>query len=67
MAINSLKFLAFVIIVCVLYFIAPKKIRWFVLLATSYIFYFIASTELIIFLLTTTISIYLAALRNEQN
>lgn len=62
MAINSITFLIFVAIVCILYFIMPKKIRWCVLLIASYIYYYIASGTLIVFLLITTLSIYLLAL-----
>ena len=66
MAINSLKFIAFVAIVCALYFIFPKKIKWFVLLASSYVFYWLSSTKLTLFLIFTTISVYLAALIMEK-
>lgn len=62
MSINSLNFIAFVAIVCILYFIFPKKAKWVVLLVSSYIFYFLSSSKLIVFLLLTTLSIYLAAL-----
>lgn len=62
MLINSLNFVVFVAVVCILYFIFPKKAKWFVLLAASYIFYWISSNKLIIFLLITTLSIYLGAL-----
>lgn len=62
MAINSLKFILLVAVVCILYFIFPKKIRWVVLLVASYTFYFLSSGKLMIFMLATTLSIYLAAL-----
>ena len=62
MSINSLYFVAFVAIVCILYYIFPKKAKWVVLLIASYIYYFLASNKLIVFLLFTTISIYLTAL-----
>lgn len=62
MAINSLYFILFVAIVCILYFIVPKKVKWLVLLLSSYTFYFLSSSKLIVFLLITTLSIYLAAL-----
>lgn len=62
MSINSLSFIAFVAIVCILYFIFPKKAKWVVLLISSYIFYFLSSSKLIVFILLTTLSIYLAAL-----
>lgn len=62
MAINSLSFIAFVAIVCFLYYIFPKKAKWVVLLAASYIFYFLSSNKLTVFILATTLSIYLLAL-----
>ena len=61
MTIVSLKFLAFIAIVSLIYFIMPKKIRWIVLLLASYAYYFISSKALIGYLLVTTISIYLVA------
>ena len=62
MSINSLYFVAFVAIICILYYIFPKKAKWAVLLIASYIYYFLASSKLIVFLLLTTLSIYLIAL-----
>ncbi len=62
MTINSLEFVVFVAIVCLLYFLMPKKIKWIVLLLSSYIFYFINSGKLMIFMLLTTVSVYLSAL-----
>ncbi|MCI9178198.1 MAG: MBOAT family protein [Clostridia bacterium] len=62
MSINSLNFILFVAIVCIMYFLFPKKVKWVILLFASYVFYFLASSKLIVFLLATTISIYLAAL-----
>lgn len=62
MAINSISFLIFVAIVCIIYFIVPKKVKWGVLLIASYIYYFLSSGKLMIFLLITTISVYLLAL-----
>lgn len=62
MAINSLKFILFVAMTCILYFVFPKKVKWLVLLIASYTFYFLSSGKLIAFLLASTISIYLAGL-----
>ncbi len=62
MSLISLKFFAFVAVVCFAYFILPKKTRWMVLLLASYAYYFIASKKLSIYLLITTISIYAIAL-----
>lgn len=62
MAINSIKFILFCLIVLVLYFLSPKKDRWKILLLESYLFYYISCGKLIIFLLITSLSIYLASL-----
>ena len=48
-------FLPFVVI---LYSIVPKKCRWFILLISSYIFFWTISGKLIIYLLFTTLSVY---------
>ena len=63
MAINSLNFIAFVFVVCVLYFILPKKVKWIVLLVANYIFYYICSNWMIVYMLITTMSIYLIGLK----
>ena len=62
MAIISVKFMAFLAIISLLYFVMPKKIKWIVLLLGSYIYYFLSSSKLTIFLIITTISIYVSAL-----
>ena len=62
MTINSLNFIIFVAIVCLVYFIAPKKIKWIILLIANYIFYYLCSNWLIIYMLITTLSIYLIGL-----
>ncbi len=62
MAINSIGFVVFVAIVCMIYFLAPKKVKWAVLLIASYIYYFLSSGNLAVFLIITTISVYLLAL-----
>ena len=63
MAINSLKFIVFVAVVCCIYFIAPKKVKWIVLLLANYVFYWLCSNWLIVYMLITTLSIYLIGLR----
>lgn len=62
MTINSINFVLFVALVSFIYFIFPKKIKWIVLLAANYIFYFICSKWLIIYMIITTLSIYILAL-----
>lgn len=62
MAINSVNFVLFITIVSILYFVFPKKIKWIVLLISSYVFYWICSEWLIIYMLITTLSIYIAGI-----
>lgn len=50
-------------IVVVLYNIVPKKVRPFILLGASCIFYYLSSANLIIFLLMSIVSIYLTGLK----
>lgn len=66
MTINSIYFILFIAIVCLLYFIVPKKIKWMVLLVASYTFYWICSSKLIVFLLITTLSIYFVTLKLDK-
>ena len=63
MTINSLNFILFVAIVCILYFIVPQKAKWVILLIASYIFYWLCSNLLIIYILITTLSIYVLTLK----
>lgn len=66
MAIISLKFLAFVAILSLIYFTIPKKLKWISLLVASYFYYFISSKELTIYLIITTITIYVSTLLMEK-
>lgn len=63
MAYNSyLYLLIFLPIVFVLYLIVPKRIKWLVLLVSSYAFYAVNSLYLIVFLLISTLTIYFGGL-----
>lgn len=62
MLINSLSFIAFIILLLIIYVVIPKKVKWVVLLLASYIFYFLNSTKLIVCILLTTLSIYIVGL-----
>lgn len=59
----SFEFLLFVGISCLAYFIAPKKVKWVVLLAASMYYYFCNSKMLTAMVVITTLSIYLGALQ----
>lgn len=60
MSFISLKFALFVIICLGIYYIFPKKTRWVVLLAFSYIFYAICNLKFIVYIVVTTITTFLA-------
>ena len=59
----SFSFLAlFLPVVVALYSATPRRFRWVVLLAASYVFFWSLSGMLIAFLLASTVSIYLVGL-----
>ncbi len=62
MSFVSLEFIGFVLATFILYYLFPRKIRWIILLVSSYIFYFLSSKSLIVFLLLSTLSIYFGTL-----
>ena len=66
MSFISIKYIAFLIISVLLYYIVPKKYKWIILLASSYIFYYLSSKGLLIFLLISTLSIYSAGLMIDR-
>ncbi|MCI7302407.1 MAG: MBOAT family O-acyltransferase [Clostridiales Family XIII bacterium] len=59
MSFTSIAFIGFIILTAIIYFIVPKRVRWGVLLAASYAFYFLSSPKTFIFVLITTISTFL--------
>ena len=61
MAFTSLAFLLFVTAVVLIYYAAPLKYRWIVLLAASYGYYLQASAKSFIFIITTTIVTFYSA------
>ena len=55
----SISYLAiFLPVVIVLYAVCPRRFRWVVLLAASYVFFWLISGKLIIFILISTLTIY---------
>ena len=62
MEIVSLKFLAFVVALLIIYYIIPKRFRWIILLLGSIIFYYLTSKKLICFVILSSIIIYLLGL-----
>lgn len=66
MLFNSYHFLVFFPIVCLLYFVLPKKIRWIWLLASSYYFYMCWNPIYLILIVISTILTYLCAIFVEK-
>ena len=63
MSFTSLLFLAFVLVVTVLYFTAFRKIQWICLLIASLAFYLFSGPKFIVFVLVTSFSTWLIARR----
>ncbi len=66
MLFNSFSFLYFFPIVVTLYFVFPRKIRWFWLLITSYFFYMSWNPKYALLILTSTIITYLSGIYIEK-
>ncbi len=66
MLFNSMEFIAFFIIVLLLYYIFPKKIRFICLLVTSYLFYMAWNAKYVILLLTVTLITYFSGLSIDR-
>ena len=62
MLFNSLAFLIFLPVAFILYWIAPQKTRWIVLLLISYYFYMAASPRYVLLLLATSLVVWGASL-----
>ncbi len=62
MSFISFKYAVFLILVVLMYYIIPKKYRYFVLLIGSFIFYYLSSKILGMFLLTSIITVYILGL-----
>ena len=58
MQFTSVSFLLFAAMLLVLYYLCPKKVRWVLLLAASWVFYLWAGVEYVAFLAFTTLSTY---------
>ena len=72
MSILSFSYFFLVLILLVLYYIFPLKIRWIILLFGSVVFYFLSSGWLIVYLFLSTIIIYFLGLmldkeKNQDN
>ena len=62
MSYTAFTFIIFMLVTMLLYFIMPRRARWGVLLAASYLSNFLSSKLLVFSLLATTVSVYLSGL-----
>ncbi len=62
MSITSLSFILFAAVLCLCYFLLPKKLQWVVLLAGSLYFYCNAGVQGLVYILLTATSAYAGAL-----
>ena len=63
MLFTSYEFIAFLLILFLVYYLIPKRFQWMLLLAANYIFYFFSGPKFLIYILTTTVSAYIAGNR----
>lgn len=54
----SYSFIAFLLILFVLYYLVPKKFQWMLLLAANFLFYFSAGMYYPLFILTTSVTVW---------
>lgn len=62
MVFNSIEFLIFLPVVFIIYWLIPKRCRWFILLIASYVFYMYWNWKLVFLILFTTIISYFSAI-----
>lgn len=61
MLFTSSRFILFLLGLFILYYIVPRKFRWMLLLAASYLFYYIAGPKYLIYIAATTVTAYLTS------
>lgn len=66
MLFTSYSFIAFLVILFLLYYSVPKKYQWMLLLAGSYFFYACADVRFLLYIGVTTISTWYAGKKIEQ-
>lgn len=67
MLFTSYEFIIFVAFLLGLYYIVPKRFQWILLLVASYIFYWTANPAYLLYIGVTTVTIYFAARKIEEN
>lgn len=66
MLFTSSRFIVFLLVLFILYSIIPKKFRWMLLLAASYLFYYIAGPKYLIYIAATTVTSYLTSRKLDR-
>ena len=60
MLFTSYEFIAFLLVMFLLYYLVPKKFQWMLLLVGSYVFYAWAGIHFLAYILATTVTTWLA-------
>jgi alginate O-acetyltransferase complex protein AlgI len=63
MLFTSYRFILFILVLFILYYIVPRRLQWRLLLLASYLFYSFAGIRYLLYILATTISTYYASRR----
>ena len=66
MLFTSYEFIAFLILLFVLYYTIPARYQWKLLLVASYLFYFVSGWKNCFFILLTTVSTWYLARRIDR-
>lgn len=66
MLFTTYQFALFLFILFLIYYIAPKKYQWLILLIGSYVFYAFSGIGNLFYFLTTTLSTYLVSLQIDK-
>ena len=67
MAFNSFSFLVFILVVFIVYFLMPGRLRWLVLLIASIVFYIFSTGWMVVYLAAATIITFFAAILLDKN
>lgn len=62
----SYRFIAFLLILFVLYYVLPKKCQWILLLLANFLFYYSAGHLYPLFILATSLTVYAAGMLMER-
>lgn len=66
MLFTSYRFIFFILVLFIVYYIIPKRYQWMLLLLASYLFYSIAGLQYLIYIAVTTLSTYYISFRLNQ-